>query len=89
MFETLEKILHDHPMLKLIIGIDANHFIKSEDIPEVLNLKRVPETEDIPTTFKKRTYLQPQLSKADVEISEVKDLVMTNRTIKSFMIQNV
>ena len=26
--EIIEKILNDHPMLKLIIGIDANHFIQ-------------------------------------------------------------
>lgn len=31
--ETLEKILNDHPMLKLIIGTDANHFIEEEALP--------------------------------------------------------
>jgi len=28
MFENLEEVLTDHPMLKFIMGIDANHFIK-------------------------------------------------------------
>ena len=85
----MEKVLTAHPMLKLIVGIDANHFIKSEDIPESSNLKRVPEHEDIPTTQKKRTYLQAQYGKANEEVSEVKDLVLTNRTIRAYSIENV
>jgi hypothetical protein len=56
-------------MLKMIVGIDANHFIKSEDIPESLKLNRVPENEDIPTTQKKRTYLQSQFGKSDKEVT--------------------
>jgi hypothetical protein len=79
-------VLSDHPMLKMIVGIDANHFIKSEDIPESLKLKRVPENEDIPTTQKKRTYLQAQFGKSEKEVTEVKDLVLTNRRINTYSI---
>lgn len=76
-------------MLKLVVGIDANHFIKSEDIPEVLKLRKAPENEEIPTTQKKRTYLQAQFGKSDKEVSEVKDLILTNREIRNYSIETV
>ncbi len=89
MFDTLERILTDHPMLKFMMGIDANHFIKDESYPDTVNFKRVPENNEIPTTLKKRTFLQCQFDKSNIEVSEVKDMIITNRTVQKYLVENV
>jgi hypothetical protein len=52
-------------MLKIIVGIDANHFIK-ETNNNFLNT--VPGEEVQTTSTKKRTHLQAQFHKADQEV---------------------
>ena len=32
MFETLRKIKEEHPLLKIIIGMDANHLVNHENL---------------------------------------------------------
>jgi hypothetical protein len=84
MFEILRKIKEEHPLLKIIIGMDSNHLVHHENL---LNDKReqmfflTPRTQDKPTTVKKRSFMQAQFKKAGLAVSEVKDHIVASRAI--------
>ena len=61
--------------LQVIIGIDANHYLKINK--EEFNLKIFPTEKTDFTTNKKRSYIQAQLHKADEAVNEVKDHIIT------------
>ena len=79
MFEVINEIMNEHPLLKIIIGIDANHFMKNHD---TRGLEVIPATETEHTSTKKRTFVQAQFSKADIMTSAVKDHIITNLNIR-------
>lgn len=85
MFETLKKIKEEHPLLKIIIGMDSNHYLVHHE--NLLNDKGeqmfflTPSTQDKPTTVKKRSFMQAQFKKAGLAVSEVKDHIVASRTI--------
>ena len=62
--------------------MDANHFIERHNIRK--DFMMVPYLKEQITTNKKRTYIQAQLHKADIEVKEVKDHILTNIPIKLF-----
>jgi hypothetical protein len=75
MHKNLTEILNLFPSIKLIIGIDANHYMKDFNIPRV---QIIPRDEKYPTTIKKRSFIQVQYSKAGIKINEVKDHIISN-----------
>jgi hypothetical protein len=88
MFETLRTIKAEHPFLKIVIGMDANHFIEGANLMDADGATQLfsifPATEERPTTVKERTFLQAQFKKAGVRVSEVKDeIVTTNQILES------
>lgn len=85
MFEQLSNILDEHPLLKIMIGIDANHFIPDTHIP----FRLVPSNQEKPTTIKKRTYLQAQFKKAGEEVRAVKDHLIAKGHIEEFQIEAI
>ena len=72
MFEKLKEIKQEHPLMRIIVGTDANHlldknnFLDSEGNPIFF---MTPETPDKPTTIKKRSFLQAQFKKAGDAVS--------------------
>jgi len=46
----------------------------------------VPTNTKIPTSIKRRSYLQAQLKKAALDVSEVKDLILTSFAVTSWNI---
>jgi hypothetical protein len=67
--------------LKIIVGVDANHFLtKAKNIKA--KTYQYPTKEQDFTTHKKRSYIQAQLKKADKDINEVKDHILTTCPIK-------
>lgn len=75
--------------LKVIIGMDANNFIEKEILSD-LNGKNVfsiaPDRKEKPTTVKKRSFMQGQFTKAGLQVSEVKDHVVSSLSITSYKI---
>jgi UDP-N-acetylglucosamine 2-epimerase len=84
MFDTLRQIRTDHPLLKIVLGMDSNHFVDATLLyneQEQQLFFMVPTLPEKPTTVKKRSFMQAQYSKAGVEVSEVKDHVACSREI--------
>jgi hypothetical protein len=54
----MKRIYPDH---HLIVGCDANTYLSK--VPSFLNA--FPNKENVPTTLKKRTFMQPQVNKAN------------------------
>ena len=73
MFQVLDKVSKHFPHLQIIMGIDANHCLKPQGFWKIF-----PNTEDMLTTCKKRTSMQPQFSKANKLVQEVKDHIVAN-----------
>ena len=84
MYEVLNRILTEYPNLKIVVGMDANHFLKARD-----SFHTFPaEAKDI-TTRKKRSYFQPQFNKANKLVEEVKDLLLSNLPIKQGKVETI
>ena len=66
-------------MMKIIVGADANHFLKES--PGNF-LKRVPSMEAETTSTKKRTFMQVQFKKGDVEARSIKDQILSTLAIR-------
>ena len=60
----------------MIVGVDANHFIKDPKIKGSIDIIPIDPSEA--TTIKKRSYIQAQYHKADQQVNEVKDHIITN-----------
>lgn len=52
-------------MCEIIAGGDANSFISQESLAGKNNWNSYPQSEKGNTTMKKRTWLQPQVNKAE------------------------
>ena len=62
---------------EVILGIDANHFPEELESYNILNrVIPLPNTSKVITTDKCRTYMQPQLDKADKPVRAAKDLIL-------------
>ena len=81
MFVALNEIVTAHPNLKVIVGIDANHFLSEQKGFDI-----VPRSPDVATSIKKRSFLQAQYKKSGLLVSEVKDHIITNQKIREFSI---
>lgn len=80
MFTTLRAIKATHPLLKIVLGMDSNHFLETQNLfneegQQIFFIK--PDVNDKPTTIKKRTFMQAQLKKAGLAVKEVKDHIAT------------
>ena len=64
----------------VIVGVDANHFIKDPKINESIEI--IPTDPSEATTIKKRSYIQAQYHKADQQVNEVKDHIITTMKIE-------
>lgn len=92
MFATLHKIKAEHPLLRIVLGMDSNHFIDQTLLSDGEGQQQffiTPVTEEQPTTIKKRTFLQAQYKKAGKEVSEVKDHVVGSREIVEGSIEDI
>ena len=84
MFTKLKEIKKDHPLLRIVVGMDANHFL---DKTNFMNEKQnpvffmTPEVPEKPTTIKQRSFMQAQFKKAGIAVSEVKDHIVTTSKI--------
>lgn len=92
MFKTLRSIKEEHPLLRIVIGMDANHFLVTDnflntDGRPVFNM--VPDSPERPTTVKKRSFMQAQYKKGGVEVSEVKDEIVTTHKIVEWGIERI
>jgi len=92
LFSTLRSIKATHPLLKIVLGMDANHFLETanlfnDDGQQMFFIK--PDVRDKPTTIKKRTFMQAQYKKAGVAVSEVKDHIATTNQIVDSRIEKV
>lgn len=79
MFENLNSIKNDHPLLNIIVGIDANQYL-GETQGNMFNY--VPQKIEQVTSTKKRTHLQAQLKKSGVFTSELKDHILSTLPVK-------
>lgn len=70
--------------MKIILGMDANHFIKQHG-----NFSRFPISEKDVTTRKKRTFIQMQYNKSNKLVEEVKDLLVSNLEITKGRIETI
>ena len=84
MYDILTRILNESPNTKIIVGMDANHFLKAKD-----QFHTFPNAENTITTRKKRTFLQPQFNKANKLVEEIKDLLLSNLTIKNGSVETI
>lgn len=73
MKRTLTLLAQEQPNLKIIVGIDANQFIKKIDSFNIF-----PLSEEEFTTRKRRTDMQLQFEKAGLIVEDVKDHLITN-----------
>lgn len=67
-----------YPQLNIIVGIDANTYLQSQ----LANFRCYPNSPTEYTTYKKRTWLQPQISKADSLASVCRDHIICNMEFK-------
>lgn len=89
MFKTLKMIKEAHPLIRIVIGMDANHFLEQENLMNEEGRElffMAPDNKNKPTTVKKRTYMQAQYSKAGVLVEEVKDHVVSTHKIVEWSI---
>ena len=70
MFKQMKEVKDKYPKLHIIMGIDANHSLISHPENSYFTL---PTLDDKTTSSKKRTSMQVQFHKANVEVFEVKD----------------
>lgn len=92
MFETLRGIKEQHPLLKIIIGMDANHLVKHENLLDENGRQMfflTPSQPEKPTTVKKRSFLQAQFKKSGIAVSEVKDHIVASRDIFESRIERI
>jgi len=69
MFATLREIRTNHPLLKIILGMDANHFIDETLLFNDEHQQQffmMPSAPDKPTSIKKRSFMQAQFVKGGV-----------------------
>lgn len=84
MYKVLDKILEEYPHMKIVVGMDANHFIKEHG-----KFTRFPISEKDVTTRKKRTFIQLQYNKSNKLVEEVKDLLVSNLEITKGKIETI
>ena len=89
MFTTLKQIKTENPLLKIMIGMDANHFLEhdnllNDDGEQIFFI--APDVPDKPTTIKKRSFLQAQYKKSGLAVSEVKDHIVPTNPISEYEI---
>ena len=80
MFAVFKEIKNDHPFLKIVAGMDSNHFLVHDNLLDGEGKPvffMTPEIPDKPTTIKKRSFMQAQYVKAGVAVAEVKDHIVT------------
>ena len=70
MFKKLKEVKSKYPKLHIMMGIDANHSLI--DHPDN-SYSTLPSLHDKTTSSKKRTSMQVQLHKTNVDVYEVKD----------------
>ena len=80
MFSVLKDIKQEHPLLRIVAGMDANHFLDQNNLKSEGRdiFYMTPSKDDKPTTIKKRSFLQAQYKKAGKAVSEVKDHIVTS-----------
>ena len=76
MVENLKKLRQMYPMCEFIVGGDANSFIDPKAIDEK-QWHMYPTLEKDITTMKKRTWLQPQVNKAEELAATCRDHLLT------------
>lgn len=84
MFKALREVRAQHPFIKIIIGMDANHLIHHENLLNEEGKQIFFLTPSVPervTTIKKRSHMQAQFKKAGLEVSEVKDHIVSSNPI--------
>ena len=72
MFTKLKQIKEEHPLMRIIIGMDANHFLDQTNLfdPQGRQVFFIaPSVPEKPTTIKKRSFLQAQYKKAGLAVS--------------------
>ena len=74
-------------MCELIVGGDSNCLILPEDIPEGFHI--FPKTKDDITTMKKRTWLQPQVNKAEELAATCRDYIISTLPIEESKIVTI
>lgn len=74
----------EYPHLKIIVGIDANQFLKSMDSFNVF-----PLSQHHFTTRKRRTDMQLQFSKAGIIAQDIRDHIITNLPFKESIVQTI
>lgn len=75
----LNNLRKDYPGYNIILGADANSFVKNEFLDRVYSI--FPTNENTITTRKKRTFLQPQFKKGDIVVEACKDHIITSLQI--------
>ena len=92
MFAVLRQIKEDHPLLKILIGIDANHFLVHENLLDSEGNQIffiAPNVPEKPTTIKKRSFMQAQYKKSGLAVSEVKDHIVSSKNIVEYSIEGI
>lgn len=79
MLQNLKKFRDKYPEIKTIIGIDANQSLLTDPNNSFYTF---PPSKAMTTTTKRRTSMQVQFHKAEVDVFEVKDHLMSTMPIK-------
>lgn len=75
MVQDLEHLANKFPNMKIIVGGDSNAFVDPKLFSQ--KFKVFPNHPQLPTTKKKRTWLQVQTNKSQQLSTEVKDVIIT------------
>jgi regulation of enolase protein 1 (concanavalin A-like superfamily) len=85
----VQKVLKEQGgAFTVIVGIDANHHIQEFDLP-TRQVYVVPVRNSKTTTVKKRSFIQAQIDKAGLMVSDTKDHIITTCEITDYRIELV
>ena len=79
MWKSLDFLRKAYPTSKVIIGSDCNSLIEMISTHYTI----YPKNKNHFTTMKTRTFLQPQIGKANTEAKAVRDYIITNMKLKN------
>lgn len=81
MLEAVAELRVMNPTLKIVVGMDCNSFLRVSNKLKADNFWSYPESSDVVTTRKKRTWMQPQVNKADEEIAACRDHLLSSEPL--------
>lgn len=87
MKDSLKILRTKLPNYHIIVGADTNSFVTPEDLDPSINI--YPNQKSMFTTCKKRTYVQPQLHKANEINQECKDQILTTLVAEKHSVMTI